>query len=305
MKVEYAQYNDLLKDIIHDIITYLLKENGGSLQATETYELVSAFLYQNLRDYNPTLYKLIVGMLFADTYRILSYKKEYFEASGEELTLLKWITSVDSMSELISYIDMNNINLSDLVEYGLSFGRKTLYQQYLCYDASDMGFAIKFNPFMLLEYADIIKPYSLEKLLEEFSAGVEETESDIKITKSAEAIVFYLKEKILVYSQCNEEELKRVMTEIIRHYYKLTKAYQLKRPEDILDFDEFLMKLIDEHEINDVIDCIIHDEQLLMYIVRLYLESKSFGCDFSDEEIESYFQNNTSDKIKKKLEGKG
>lgn len=297
MKVQYVQINDKLKEYLRKIIVAVSEDSEEEI----VYDTVGEILYLDTRENDYNLYKVIIGMLFADTVRILSYKNYYFEITQEERAFLKELVNYPDLASLFEAIDIGELNISSLLKGSVEFDRKTLYYQYLCYQASDMEYLAKFNPFMVFEFSDIVKPYELDEAVSEFSNTVRETETDIEVTEDSDKIVFYLKEKLLVLSQCNEEKCKKIMLEIIRHYYKLTMTYQKLDPENFLDEDKFLMGLIEEFELDEVIDCILHDAHLMNYIIRLYLESKSFGSDFSDEVIEDCFIKNTNNKVKKKL----
>ena len=66
-------------------------------------------------------------MVFADTYRIYCYIKDFLTLSKEEEEVFEFISSVRNIEDLFEVLKNNKLSLSDLIENSVAFALKDDY----------------------------------------------------------------------------------------------------------------------------------------------------------------------------------
>lgn len=340
--IEYLQYNHYFRCLICN--WYEQKNEEGKRE--DISNLKAKVL--DLKEKSPLLYKYIIGLIFADTYRNLSYVRDYLGFDEDDKQLMDLLSCVTDIDDLIKKVENDEISFNLLLENTLNFYMKQDYDKSLCYVSCDNEYLLKFNPFLVLEEDDLFKQIPLEyfaseyKILVEALNGLKEdmNEKDFELTDEEETQEdFEPSDEEETFELIDEEEIqedfepsddqkeleeemdgllnlfenmlriqqyhdpsfcKKCLLELIKTYYRLIKTYSYHNIESLEEADYYLIKLIEENNIDDIIEEVMLDSKLVSILIDEYLNYSIGQCDFEEDEIESCFDEVDS-KIKTKL----
>lgn len=256
----------------------------------------------------PLIYKHIIGLVFADTYRIYCYIRDYLSLSEEEKINYEFIINVKDLNDLFEKIANNEINLKDLIENSVAFGLKDDYEKSLCYTASDIDFSAKFNPFTYIENDNIFKEYPLLSFTSQYKDLMEELENEelekqekLEIETEIEGVIESLRCQLLIMSYNNYDNFKKMMLDMINIFYKVTKAEEISNPEILEEIDYRVIKLVEDNSLSDIIDEFVGDEDLMYLLIDDFLSITSGQYEVDELEVENCFEENVRDDVKQKL----
>lgn len=304
MDFEYAQINDDLKDLIFGWYNELEKQYS---QIDMVMSKLTSKVYM-LRNIEPDAYKMILGMSFADSVRVLSYKLSNTSVSPSEMIDWKTFHTATDITDLIAKVDSGEISLKRLIEGSIEFDMMDLEKQYLCYQSSNQGYLLKFNPYALSEYLDIVKPCSLEEIIEayrEISENMEdpdlEDEDREEMTRDLEDLLTFFRNKLMVLAHTDNKEFKRIIMLMVNAYYRITKAYEKIAGDKLLDIEEEILNIIEEESLEDIFGILKFSPDKCILVIDTYLDYEVNGSDFDEAELDDCFEEFAPEKVKQKL----
>ena len=132
MVYNFIDYNGYLRYLLAQISEGIGNKKGDAFWNDYFSRL------EQIKLKTPIIYKHIIGMVFADTYRIYCYIKDFLSLSKEEEEVFEFISSVRNIEDLFEVLKNNKLSLSDLIENSVAFALKDDYEKSLCYTASDL-----------------------------------------------------------------------------------------------------------------------------------------------------------------------
>lgn len=168
MVYNFIDYNGYLRYLLAQISEGIGNKKGDAFWNDYFSRL------EQIKLKTPIIYKHIIGMVFADTYRIYCYIKDFLTLSKEEEEVFEFISSVRNIEDLFEVLKNNKLSLSDLIENSVAFALKDDYEKSLCYTSSDLDFAAKFNPFTYIENDSIFNEYPLESFVSQYKELLKE-----------------------------------------------------------------------------------------------------------------------------------
>ena len=309
--IEYLQYNHYFRCLICN--WYEQKNKEGERE--DISNLKTKIL--DLKEKSPLLYKYIIGLIFADTYRDLAYVRDYLGFDEDDKQLMDLLSSVTDIDDLIKKVESDEISFNLLLENTLNFYMKQDYDKSLCYVSSDNEYLLKFNPFLVLEEDDLFKQIPLEYFVSEYKSLVEElndlkedidlededfepTDEQRELEEELDGLLNLFENTLRIQQYHDPSFCKKCLLELIKNYYRLIKTYSQHNIESLEEADYYLIKLIEENSIDDIIDEVMVDSKLLSILIDEYLNYSIGECDFEEFEIDSCFEDVDS-KIKSKL----
>lgn len=311
MVYNFIDYNGYLRYLLAQISEGIGNKKGDAFWNDYFSRL------EQIKLKTPIIYKHIIGMVFADTYRIYCYIKDFLSLSKEEEEVFEFISSVRNIEDLFEVLKNNKLSLSDLIENSVAFALKDDYEKSLCYTASDLDFAAKFNPFTYIENDSIFNEYPLESFVSQYKELLKESEQldekydeenhpeenneRVEIESEIEGVVENLRCQLLIMSYNNYDGFKKMMLAMINIFYKVTKAEAISCPELLEQIDYRILKLVEENTVADIVDEFIGDDDLMYLLIDDFLSITSDQYEIDEEEIEDCFENNVRDDVKRKL----
>lgn len=311
MVYNFIDYNGYLRYLLAQISEGIENKKGNAFWNDYFSRL------EQIKLQTPMIYKHIIGLAFADTYRIYCYINDFLSLSKEEEKVFNFILNINDIEDLFQILKRNELSLSDLIENSVAFALKDDYEKSLCYISSDLDFAAKFNPFTYIENDSIFNEYPIEsfvsqykKLLKELEEideeydeenSLEKNNEKIEIQSEIEGIVESLRCQLLIMSYNNYDGFKKMMLTMVNVFYKVTKAEEISCPDLLEQIDYRILKLVEENTIADIIDEFIGDDDLMYLLIDDFLSITSGQYEIDEEEVENCFENNVRDDVKKKL----
>lgn len=287
MVYNFIDYNGYLRYLLAQISEGIGNKKGDAFWNDYFSRL------EQIKLKTPIIYKHIIGMVFADTYRIYCYIKDFLTLSKEEEEVFEFISSVRNIEDLFEVLKNNKLSLSDL------------------------DFAAKFNPFTYIENDSIFNEYPLESFVSQYKELLKESEQldekydeenhpeenneRVEIESEIEGVVENLRCQLLIMSYNNYDGFKKMMLAMINIFYKVTKAEAISCPELLEQIDYRILKLVEENTVADIVDEFIGDDDLMYLLIDDFLSITSGQYEIDEEEIEDCFENNVRDDVKRKL----
>lgn len=239
-------------------------------------------------------------MLFADTYRNIAYNRNYGFACEDSEKRWKQFNKVSDITDLISLVDRDEIPFDYILKGYISFQGSSLFQQYLGYEATNLKFTMKFNPSSITSYLELIKLYSLDTAVADYTDAIsieDDEDEEMNDVSEIDRVLKKLKDKLFIMSVCNNSEFQRMMIEIIENYYRMIKYNSKFSPTDVSEIDSFLIQQIETEDIEEIIQMLLNNEIELAYMLNKYLSHKSLGG-WTAEECDDISFDRTIQKIR-------
>lgn len=289
------QYNDKLKELLRFWLADIYQDKNVSEEKVMKHLRKQ---FNMMRKHEPGIYKSLMGMIFSDTYRNIAYELDYGYIRPDTKENWNKLNEVVDITDLISRVDSKDISFDYLIDGYITFQGRNSFEQFLGYELTDIKHLLKFSPHSIFSYLDLIKMYSLTEAIEDYAAQLNEDEEfEEEETTGIDGIIKKLKNKLLILSVHDNREFKRMMIEIITNYYRIAKSEQETGFAESTELDELLILMIEEKEVEEIIENLLHSEILLAYVINKYLNYEAMG--YEVEELDSFdtFQT-TMEKIK-------
>ncbi len=303
MVYNFINYNEYLRYLIAELSEDISNKKGEDFWNCYFEKL------NNLKLKTPVIYKHIIGLVFADTYRIYCYIKDFLVFTKEEEFNYEFILGIKDLEDLFNKIESKEISLQNMIENSIAFELKDTHEKSLCYTASDIDFIAKFNPFTYIENDNIFKEYPLISFTSQYRDLMDELEEidienkndRVEIEAEIEGVVESLRCQLLIMAYNNHDGFKKMMLDMINVFYKVTKLEQMQSPNILEPIDYKIINLVENNSLEDIIDEIISDEDLIYLLIDDFLSITSGLYGIDELEAENCFEECVSDDVKKKL----
>lgn len=280
-------------------LTLLFKKLSTNADQFEAIIQYYQFL-ENLKEENFDLYQYMIGLLYIDNYRLLTYRDRFHNLSEAEQNIFEIYQQIQSIDDLIFAIEQDPSLLHTMAFSSIkfqNFNRKGKASILMCVNDD---YAMKFNKYTTLEKENIIGNHSIDDLLFEYQKEVQkktdESSNSLK-AQGANRVVTTMK---ILFNYNLKNHNKLVLTMLLS-FYKFKKYIQFHFPNLLFEPEIEIIEMIENLSIDEVIYELSYNENLFQLLVEEVLEYE-VSCKILDkQEVENFFEKQVSQDVKIKL----
>lgn len=205
--------------------------------------------------------------------------------------------------ELIKMFKQDKELLSLLVNTSVVFHKSDMLQKIMIMDQIEFTNKDKY-------FSEINKFHFLDKISYEFEYNLEAfkiyyldyLKVNMNVISNQDTVSQYIAMKILDLKNTDCNKYRKFILEFIKVYYKwnlFQKDHELKEPRTKEDYD--YLGVVQKSSMKKILNDLDNDYKFLATIIRNYLYFSTVGAKEKENEVETYFIENTDLKVQKKL----
>lgn len=256
--------------------------------------------FENIKVENYEFYQYIIGLLFIDNYRLLSYRNQYNNLSEEEKNVLDSYQEIQSLDDLLFLIEQDPSLFHTMAFSSIKF--QSLNQNgkaSILMSISD-EYALQFNKYTLIEKESMVGNHSIEDLILEYHSVVnkENGESDESLRAQG---VDTIETTMKILFNYNLKNYHKLVLTMLLSFYKFKKYVQFHFPEWLFEPEKELIQMIENSSIEEVIYELSYDENLFELLLEEFF-TYEVDCKILDkQDIDHFFEQQVSQDVKIKL----
>ena len=282
-------------DINNEIRNFLEKTYRKFYNENETDEACVKYFefIEQLKSNNFKLYKLVVGLAFSDSYRLLMAKKKFGNLKEIELNNLEVYEQIIDIDELLHQIDEKPLILSSIIYSPIKFNHFNLLDKANILMQLNDDYINSFNPFNFFEKYNMFKERTVEEFifiyLNDSKNGKEKNETVFTIVNTLDLLFKY---KYNNYS--------KLLLDMVRTYYRFKKVIQYINPELTFGVDDMIITAIENNSLDEIIYILSCDNDMITALVEDFLEYKT-NQEIKKEYFDKVYNRLVSKEVKIKL----
>lgn len=282
--VNFYNFNDEIRTCLNKM--YLkFKKNFPNEENSKFYEFIDTIKMDNY-----VLYRIIIGLLFLDSYRILLDKKKYNNLTQMETDYLIIFEEIEDIDDLLFLLEEDPKMLNLIIYGSLKFKNMNLKgQANMLLQISDEK-ALKFNKFYLFEKFEMFKDRNKDDILNIFNKNGNNNEEKIYEIMNIMDVMFI----------GNMNSFSKLLLEMLKVFYKWKKVIQITKPELTFGLEDEILEIVENNKIDDIIYLLSCYPNLIEIIITDFLDYETKNISFK-EDIENLYDKLVSRDIKIKL----
>lgn len=285
--VNFVGFNDNIRNFLQQI--YINFHNSFEKQDANVkyYEFI-----ETLKNENFALYKIVIGLSFVDSYRLLKDKENFRQLTEEEINYLEIFKQIEDVEDLFFEIDKNPFVLSSIIYSPIKFNNLNLKEKAHILTLLDDEYVKKFNLFYSLEKYNMFKNRTVEEFIYIYLNNDDETKRNEAINS-----IINILDLLYIY---NFKNFSKLILDMIKVYYPFKKVTQHINPELTFGIDDIIIEIIENKSINDIIYTLAGNNDMIKILVEDFLKIAT-NKEIKKEGIESIYNDLVSDAVKIKL----
>lgn len=286
-------YNQNIREHILNYFNEIFEILGTE---TDSINIVSNFIIK-LKSENISLYETIIKSIFYDEYLLLKYRDVHNQLTEDEKLILKQYESIIDVEELLYIIEKNNNLINSFVFSSLKFNALNKVGKSFHLNSADEKHMLIFSPLTFLEKESYIQDTTSKNLIKEYNNYIIENQYFPKEIIKKEATNQFTQE-IIIRAEGNIKNFEAIILEMLIDVYIWKNKLKETNSKYITDNDIFLIDIVENENIENIIQIFIHNNEILAFLIKEYIYFSTVKKDFLQNQSESY--NNLDEKIKKK-----
>lgn len=336
MKYTVLNLNYQLRLFLYDWVSNYREQNHKldpeitEVENIKTSYVQTAEFIEATEKENKSLYRLLISLLFSDTYcniaYILTHRAQYADMDLSNIECWNYIQDLNSVDDVIDLVKKGKLSLPKMVENSVHFLVKDDYDKALCFAECNMGYLVKISPFAMFEWDDLFAPADLEDIVadyqeiadaiseyydehpedeEEYDPTVEETVvAFIDQASYVDELIDYLK----IQQFYDYALFKRTMIEVINLVYRFYKSIdedeEISATFDGLAEDEAaILDILENQPLSVILDLVLTDYNAIKMILLAYLNLKTGLMEIDVDDLVETSEDYVDEKVMKKFYG--
>ena len=332
MKYKTLNLNDQLRVFLYDKVKNYQEQNKKMNpeiievdNVKDSYKQTAEFIEQTEKE-NYSLYRLLVALLFSDTYcnivYILTHPVLFGDMDLSQIECWDFIQDLNSIDDVIAMIKEGKLQLHKMVENSIHFAILDDYEKALRFAECTMGYLVKISPFAMFEWDDLFSPSDIDGIIEPYQEIADaiikyydehpEDEDDFELEETEpefidqaiyyDSVIDFLK----IQHFYDYDLFKKIMIEIINLVYRLYKT--VEEDEDVAeyygglgDMESDLLDIIENEPLQATLDLVLTDYNAIRLMISTFLDLHTGIIEISVDDLLDSSNDYVDEKVMKKL----
>ena len=237
----------------------------------------SPILMQHLKCRYQSLYKKLVGLLYADDYRMLCYKDILHELDEDEAARLEYyMYNINDMNKLLSIVEEEPELLKEMIPSTAKIYLSDIVDKANIYTCVDDNYICEFNKYSIIEKANIIGERDKFDFIYEVKKGYKKSFYQYKNNDFKSYVydkgIDHIYNMLTILEAHREKNYKKMLLEMSKSFYRNKKFIEADNPNGLTKYEKDIITIIEKGEPDYTVYKLRTEENLLISTISGFLQ---------------------------------